>query len=335
MRGAIAARKGGAKAGETKKKRAARTPKSSRSYGSASGVPPVIGRARLLSARAHSNGAQWDFETETVRLSASASASMQSSPLVQNRFSTMHGSTVTSEQVPMTPVSPMKPLWTKGKPYSIVSKVEIVAKSWDKRGPSGHKKRHRGKDAHAKKEPPKGFAIGGQSALKRAVSMREKLSNPEQHQVHNHSEGGSMSLFNAAKSINQKDDQEEEVVHGLSPELVEKYKQFKRLQSQNHRESDHGFFLKHDSTTRTCVDIMSLTAVMYCTFMVPFDMVFTQVSPCLPPRRLAVQQLTLSQDRWRPCLACTDPRILSRITQAYLHKCFGRSRHNGGGVLPS
>lgn len=170
-----------------------------------------------------------------------------------------------AESVAPSEILSQKP-WTKGEQYKIVSMTERVAKSWDEkikgRGERS-KLDKKGKDLTGVVHTL--FARDGTSALKRAVSYREKQRSQESKDPHENS----LAWFGA------RDVDAQQAPPELSPDLVEKFVQYRKSEGQQHRQQSSGFFIRVDSKIRTSIDILSLTAVMYCTFMVPFDMVFT------------------------------------------------------------
>jgi hypothetical protein len=221
------------------------------------------GGARASATSSHNGGAAiqrgWCVQADPGAIAQSHSPKLGA--MSRSRMS--QAESTTPSEVPSH-----KPWAGKGGKFKIVSQTEVVAKSWDKKlktkakgGFKGRKNEEDGKEAVI----PSLFARDGTSALKRAVSYRKQQGRPSSDD----GQMGSLAWF-GARNVDAG-----QAPPGLSPDLVEKFVQYRRSLGQEHRQQSSGLFIRVDSKIRTFIDIISLTAVMYCTFMVPFDMVFT------------------------------------------------------------
>jgi hypothetical protein len=219
------------------------------------------GGARPSSTSSHNGGA-------AIQRGWGASADSGAIPHLQSpKIGAMSRSRMSqAESTTPSEVPSHKPWEGHGGKYKIVSLTSVVANSWDKKvkakgSSKGQKDGKNGSDSVI----PSLFARDGTSALKRAVSYRQqqrRRSSKDDQDV-------SLAWF-GARNVDAG-----QAPPGLSPDLVEKFVQYRRSEGQQHRQQSSGLFIRVDSKIRTFVDILSLTAVMYCTFMVPFDMVFT------------------------------------------------------------
>ena len=221
------------------------------------------GGARASTPSSHNGGAAiqrgWGVQVDPGAIAQSHSPKLGA--MSRSRMS--QAESTTPSEVPSH-----KPWAGKVGKFKIVSQTEVVAKRWEKKmkvEAKGGVKGRKNEEDGTKAVIPSLFARDGTSALKRAVSYRQQ----QRRRSSNDGQLGSLAWF-GARNVDAG-----QAPPGLSPDLVEKFVQYRRSEGQQHRQQSSGLFIRVDSNIRTFIDIISLTAVMYCTFMVPFDMVFT------------------------------------------------------------